>query len=208
MVDAVVFGLVDGDLRILLIRRKEKPYKGRWALPGGHVEIQETVEAAVHRELFEETNVRDVFLEQLHVFSEIDRDPREPTVSVAFYSLTRHMVVRAGTDASHAGWFRLHELPPLAFDHEVVVEMAMKRLAKEVWARRIVRSLMPEFFTMSQLHNAYQQLVRKTLDPKNFRRDILKKGFLEQAEDLRPRWQQQKPTKKTPAFYRFTPEPV
>lgn len=209
MVDAVVLGLVVDQLRVLLIRRKEKPYVGKWALPGGHVEVQETVEEAVHRELFEETNIKNTFLEQLHVFSELDRDPREPTVSVAFYGLVRpeSLKLKAGTDADLVGWFPLYEVPRIAFDHGAIIEMALQRLKQEIWARPIMQALMPEVFTMRQLYDAYQQLLQDSRDPKNFRRDILKKGFLEEAEDLRPRWQQDRMpiNPRIPTHYRFNP---
>lgn len=204
MVDAVVFGLIEDQLRVLLVRRKEKPLG--WALPGGHVEIQETVEEAMDRELFEETNVSGVFLEQFHTFSELDRDPREPTVSVGFYALVRPEVlkIKAGTDADHAGWFPLDGIPRLAFDHVAILNMAWERIKLEIMDRPIVQAFMPETFTMRQLHSAYEQLLWKPIDPKNFRRKVLKKRFLEEAEDLRPRWQQT----RTTTFYRFKVKPV
>jgi 8-oxo-dGTP diphosphatase len=207
MVDAVVLGLVKDCLQILLV---QKPKFG-WVLPGGHVEIQETVEEAIHRELFEEAHVKGVFLRQLHVFSELDRDPREPTISVAFYALVRPelLKIQAGTGTSHAKWFAPNDLPRMGFDHRAIIEKSFVRISQEIKSQPLAQPLLPEQFTMSQLHNVHQQLVRKPLDPKNFRRDMLKKGLLEEAEDLRPRWQMdRRPAPRTPKFYRFTSEPV
>lgn len=207
MVDAVVLGLMDGLLQVLLV---QKPKFG-WVLPGGHVEVQETVEEAIHRELFEEARVKGVFLRQLHVFSDLDRDPREPTVSVAFYALVRPELlrIRAGTGTSHARWFSPSNLPPrMGFDHRDIIEKAFVKISQEIKNQPLARPLLPEQFTMSQLHSLHQQLLRKPLDPKNFRRDMLKKGLLEEVEDLRPRWQQDLRPAPSYKLYRFTSEPV
>jgi len=129
-VDCVVFGFDEGELKILLIERGLPPFKGKWALPGGFVRLDETVDEAAHRELLEETGLRNVFLEQLYTFGAVKRDPRERVVSVAYYALVKlveHPAVGA-TDASDAKWFPVAETPALAFDHAEIVSTALQRL--------------------------------------------------------------------------------
>lgn len=129
-VDAVVFRENQNELEVLLIQRKHYPFKGMWALPGGFVDMDETVEEAVVRELEEETHLKLEGLKQLHTFSELGRDPRGRTVSVTFYGKTtiKNSHVKGGDDAADAQWFSLNKLPKLAFDHIEAVEMALVRL--------------------------------------------------------------------------------
>ncbi|MCD4664135.1 MAG: NUDIX hydrolase [Bacteroidales bacterium] len=129
-VDAVVFRVNDGLHEVLLIRRKNYPFEGMWALPGGFVDMDETVEEAVARELEEETGLSNVELKQLHTFSAIGRDPRGRNISVNFYCIIEmeNSKVKAGDDAGDARWFPLDNLPKLAFDHDEVVNMALKRI--------------------------------------------------------------------------------
>src|SRR5213595_356513 len=117
-VDCVVFGFDDGDLKVLLIERALEPFKGKWALPGGFVRVDETIDAAARRELQEEAGLRNVFLEQLYTFGALERDPRERVVSVAYYALVKLAAhkVRAATDARAAAWFGVNDPPSLAFD--------------------------------------------------------------------------------------------
>ncbi len=131
-VDAVVFRKEESKLEVLLIQRKHDPFAGMWALPGGFVDMDETVEQAVVRELEEETGLKADNLQQLFAFSEIGRDPRGRSVSVTFYGLavTDNSFVKGGDDASDAQWFQVDQLPELAFDHIKAVKLAMKKLNK------------------------------------------------------------------------------
>lgn len=144
-VDAVVFGYDDALLRILLVQRGTPPFEGSWALPGGFVRMDETLEEAARRELREETAVTRLYLEQLYTFGDPGRDPRGRVVSVAYYGLVKladHRV-RASTDASHAAWFDVDDLPTLAFDHARIVETALERLRAQVRYRPIGFELLP-----------------------------------------------------------------
>ncbi|MCK5080036.1 MAG: NUDIX hydrolase [Bacteroidales bacterium] len=124
-VDIIIFRLSDNDPQVLLIKRGNDPYKGHWALPGGFVDKDEPLETAAARELKEETGLTDILLTQMHTFGNPGRDPRGHTVSVVYVGyLTDESTARAGDDAAAAEWFKTDELPDLAFDHDVVVEMA------------------------------------------------------------------------------------
>src|SRR5205814_2904676 len=133
-VDCVVFGFDEGELKVLLIERALEPFKGKWALPGGFVRVDETLDEAARRELEEETGLRNVFLEQLYTFGAVDRDPRERVVSVAYYALVKlsdHRA-KAATDASNAQWFPISNVPKLAFDHAGILAIALTRLKGKV----------------------------------------------------------------------------
>ncbi|MDB6131090.1 MAG: hydrolase [Verrucomicrobiales bacterium] len=176
-VDCVVFGLADSQLKLLLIERGLEPFKGKWALPGGFVRVDETVDAAARRELQEETGLHDLFLEQLYTFGRVDRDPRERVVSVAYYALVKEAAheTRAATDASDAKWFPVSRLPKLAFDHAEIVATALQRLKNKVRYEPIGFELLPEKFTLSQLQDLYEAILGASLDKRNFRKKVL--GF-------------------------------
>jgi 8-oxo-dGTP diphosphatase len=177
-VDAAVFGFDDQDLKILLIQRAIEPFKGKWALPGGFVRMEESLEDAVRRELGEETGLAEVFLEQLYTFGRVNRDPRGRIVSVAYFALVKladHQV-RAATDARNAAWFALSDVPPLAFDHAEILEVAHRRLQAKVRYQPIGFELLPRAFTLSQLQHLYETILERPLDKRNFRKKILSLG--------------------------------
>src|SRR5215475_12043314 len=129
-VDCVVFGFDESELKVLLIQRGLEPFKGRWALPGGFVRVEETLDDAARRELAEETGLKNVFLEQLYTFGAVERDPRERVVSVAYYALVKlsEHDAKAATDAANARWFPVAKIPKLAFDHAAILAAALLRL--------------------------------------------------------------------------------
>lgn len=173
-VDCVVFGIADSELQLLLIERAEAPFAGTWALPGGFVDIDEELEDAARRELEEETGLRNVFLEQLYTFGGVSRDPRGRVVSVAYYALAKpsaHELV-AATDAAAAAWFPMNDLPPLAFDHNLVIDKAISRLRGKVRYAPIGFELLPRKFTLSQLQGLYETILDTELDKRNFRKKI------------------------------------
>jgi 8-oxo-dGTP diphosphatase len=184
-VDCVVFGLDDEGLKVLLIRRGLAPFKGRWALPGGFVRVEETLDEAALRELREETGLKKIFLEQLYTFSAIRRDPRERVISVAYYALVKlsdHRV-QAATDAEDAAWFPLDVVPDLAFDHAQILEVARDRLKGKVRYQPIGFELLPEKFKLSQLQELYEQILGRELDKRNFRKKFLSFGIIEELEE-------------------------
>ena len=185
-VDCVVFGLDDEDLKVLLIRRDLPPFEDRWALPGGFVRLDETLDEAARRELQEETSLERVFLEQLYTFGGIDRDPRERVITVAYYALVRlsdHRV-QAATDARDAVWFAMDDLPSLAFDHDQILETAHQRLQGKVRYQPIGFELLPPKFTLTQLQKLYEIVLGRVLDKRNFRKKIQGMGILEELDEV------------------------
>lgn len=185
-VDCVVFGLDENELQVLLIRRGLEPFAGTWALPGGFVHLDETLEDAARRELEEETGLRKLFLEQLYTFSELDRDPRERVVTVAYYALVKlsEHKVRAATDAADAAWFGISDLPTLAFDHGRIMEMALERLRGKVRYQPIGFELLPRKFTLTQLQRMYEVILERALDKRNFRKKILGMDLLVELDEV------------------------
>lgn len=174
-VDGVIFGLDPAGLKVLLIQRDRPPFEGRWALPGGFVEMGETLDAAARRELAEETGLAGVFLEQLYTFGDPGRDPRGRVVSVAYYALVNlhDRPVIAASDARNAAWFAADDVPPLAFDHAEVLEVALGRLKGKVRYQPVGFELLPEQFTLGQLQRMYETILDRPLDKRNFRKKIL-----------------------------------
>jgi 8-oxo-dGTP diphosphatase len=184
-VDCVVFGFGGGELQVLLIRRGLAPFKGQWALPGGFVRLDETLDEAARRELEEETGLQQVFLEQLYTFGAVKRDPRERVVSVTYYALVRpadHKTV-AATDAEAAEWFPVSKLPALAFDHQVIFDSALERLRGKLTYEPIGFELLPEKFTLTQLQRLYEAVLGQELDKRNFRKKVLSFGLLEALKE-------------------------
>ena len=174
-VDAVVFGVDRSGLKLLLIRRAGAPFKGDWALPGGFVQMNESLDAAALRELKEETGMRPSYLEQLYTFGEPKRDPRGRVISVAYFALVKlsEHQVRAASDAADAQWFAVDELPHLAFDHRDVVSLAVRRLQAKVRYAPVGFELLAEEFTLSELQALYERILQRPLDKRNFRKKLL-----------------------------------
>jgi 8-oxo-dGTP diphosphatase len=184
-VDVVVFA-VDDDLKVMLIQRDLPPFEGSWALPGGFVRIDESLDEAARRELREETGLQDIYLEQLYTFGAVDRDPRERVVSVAYYALVNldgHNV-RPATDARSAAWFSLADLPALAFDHARILQTAFRRLQSKVQYEPLGFELLPEKFTLRQLQRLYEVVLDRELDKRNFRKKMLGMEIVEETSDV------------------------
>lgn len=185
-VDCVVFGLDEGDLKVLLIQRDLEPFKGKWALPGGFVRLNETLDEAAFRELQEETGVSNVYLEQLYTFGDIARDPRERVVTVSYYALAKlsdHRI-KATTDARDAAWFSVSDMPGIAFDHEKIFETALARLKGKVRYEPIGFELLPPKFTLTQLQKLYEKILERELDKRNFRKKILSMDVLIETDEI------------------------
>lgn len=180
--DIVIFTVRDKQLKLLLIMRGGEPFKGKWALPGGFVQLDEDLETGARRELAEETGVSGVYLEQLYTYGAVDRDPRERVITVAYSALipSDQIVLQAATDAEAVGWFSMDEFPKLAFDHKKIVDMAHQRLVAKLDYSTIAFQFMPKDFTLGELQNVYEIILREEMDRRNFRKWVL---ALEQIEE-------------------------
>lgn len=151
--DCVIFGLEDGLLKVLLVERGNEPCKGCWAFPGGFLNPDETVEQGALRELQEETGLDSAYMEQVGVFSDPDRDPRERVITVAFFSVMHVKNVRAGDDAAKAKWLLVNDLPELAFDHDRILKAAIKRFRERLVIEPDFLRKMPDSFSEKEMEN-------------------------------------------------------
>ncbi len=184
-VDAVVFGYKDKALNVLLIKRDIEPYKDSWALPGGLVLENESLEAAVIRELKEETNVTVEYMEQLYSFGTPGRDPRNRVISVTYFALVKpeNYTIKADTDANDVAWFDIQKLPKLAFDHQLILQKAKERLQSKLTYEPIGFDLLRDKFLFSDLEKLYMTILEKQIDRRNFRKKILSFNILEELDE-------------------------
>lgn len=178
--DCVVFGFDGKQLSVLLIKRGLEPYKGKWALPGGFMRMDETVEQCALRELKEETGVADIYVEQLQAFSGLGRDPRERVVTVAFMAFVRqedyHVV--GGDDADQAQWFPVTETPELAFDHREILIVALEKLRWKIAYEPLAFRLLNEEFTMTHVQTIYEAVLGQKFDRRNFHKKMTALGYI------------------------------
>jgi 8-oxo-dGTP diphosphatase len=203
-VDIVIFTIQDENLRVLLVKRGIPPYKGQYAVPGGFVLPNESLEEAALRELFEETGTTDVYLEQLYSFGEPKRDPRGRVVTIAYYALASadRSPAIGGSDAAEARWFSVAELPVLAFDHAAIVECALTRLRNKLEYTTVGFELLPRKFTLSELQQLHEIILDRPLDKRNFRRRMETLGLLKPLNEWRS-------TGRKPAqLYSFSAKPT
>lgn len=182
--DVVLFTIREDRLELLLIQRANDPFRGAWALPGGFLDIDEDLQPCAARELEEETGVRDVYLEQLYTFGTPGRDPRERIITVAYLALLpeeHRGDIRADSDAEAVAWFPLDRLPPLAFDHNQIVDLARRRLAAKLNYSTIALKLLPPRFTLGRLQAVYETILGRKLDKRNFRKQMLALGCIEDS---------------------------
>lgn len=206
-VDIILFTFHEDRLKVLLIRRNHAPFAGRWALPGGFVNIDEDLEDAARRELSEETNVSDVYLEQLYTFGDPDRDPRGRVITVAYFALLSNdqvsqLQIRGASDAGEAAWWNIYDLPDLAFDHARILHYAVQRLRWKLEWTALGFLLLPAEFTLSELQRVYETVLHEPLDKRNFRRKMLAADVLEETGNLREG--DHRPAK----LYRFTAKAI
>lgn len=197
--DCVIFGydLREG-LSILLVQRGIDPFKGSWAFPGGFLRMDEDADTGARRELMEETGFEAESITQFGTFTAVDRDPRERVITIAYLALVRKGDVQGGDDAADARWFPVTAVPPLAFDHDRILRIALERLKEQIHFRPVGFELLPEVFTMSQLQALYEAILGVRFDRRNFASKMLKLGLL-QPTGQRPA----DAARRIPQLYRF-----
>jgi len=188
-VDLVIFTVIDNELKVLLIKRGQEPFIDFWALPGGFVRINESLEEAALRELKEETGIQKVYLEQLYTFGNPKRDPRGRVVTISYFALVDSTkikpVVTGEEQIKDVMWFSINKLPKLGFDHEDIVKYALKRLCYKLEYTAIGFGLLPEFFTLTDIQELYEIILNEKLDKRNFRKKILSMNLLETTKKYR-----------------------
>jgi len=200
--DCIIFGFDRGGLKLLLIKRDFEPEKGNWSLMGGFLNRSEGLDEAADRILHKLTGLKNVYLEQLHGFGEVDRDPVERTISIAYYALINiHEHDKELVEQYSAKWFPVDELPDLIFDHQEMVEAAKSRLRYRASHEPVGFELLPEKFTLPELKILYESIYQTELDKRNFRRRILSMDILVKTNE-----KQKKYSKKGAYFYKFDEE--
>lgn len=172
-VDCIVFGLNEGSLKLLLIKRDFEPLKGEWSLMGGFVNINESVEDAARRILKDLTGLESVYMRQVGTFGEVNRDPGERVVSVAYTALLNFPDIDHSTlEAHNASWVDIDKLPKLGFDHSQMVEKAISKIRMRFKTEPLAFQLLPELFTLSKLQQLYETVLDQKIDKRNFRRRV------------------------------------
>lgn len=196
--DTVIFGFDGQTLNVLLVKRGIEPYEGQWALPGGFLQMDETINQCAQRELTEETNFPEIYMEQFAVFSDVNRDPRGRVITTAFYALTPMREVKGGDDAAEAKWFTIDRIPSLAFDHDRILRVAMSRLREDLHFRPVGFELLPEKFTIPQLQRLYEAILNVHFDRRNFMKKMLSVGILDDTGEKEP-----SKAHRAATYYRF-----
>ena len=177
-IDCIIFGFDGNDIKLLLIKRAFEPAKNKWSLMGGFLHPHETLDEGAHRILKQLTGLTGLYMEQLHAFSAVNRDPEERTVSVAYFALIDiHKYQQQISDQYRAEWFLLSARPKLIFDHDDMVQTAQKQLRYKAALHPILFELLPEKFTIPQLQNLYEGVYDTAFDNRNFTRKLMSTGL-------------------------------
>ncbi len=201
-VDCVIFGFEEGVLKVLLIERNEPPFKDWWALPGYLVEPNEGIDEAAQRILFKFTGLKDIFLEQLYTFGDVDRHPQGRLITIAYYAMMRlngkKDLKPSSAFVKKAFWCPVSDVPQLAFDHTLIFEKSLQKIRRKISYSPIAFELLPEKFTLTQLQNLYEAILNKKLDKRNFRKKMLNYGILKELNE-----KQQGVSYRAAAYYKF-----
>jgi 8-oxo-dGTP diphosphatase len=217
--DCIIFGFDGEGLKLLLVKRNFDPEKGKWSLMGGFVHENEDLEDGAKRILYDLTGLENIYVEQLKTFGSVVRDPVERTISVAFSALVNiHDHDEEAVKAHNAHWINLDRRPKLIFDHDKMVDLALEQLRYKAALHPIGFELLPEKFTIPQLHKLYEAIYNTEIDRRNFSRKILSTHLLidtgEKNENsatkkaILYRLNQERYADKFNSFWHFMPEPV
>jgi len=181
-VDTVILTLKDNSLQVLLVKRENEPFKYKWAIPGGYVRMSEDLDTAALRVLKEKTNVDNIYLEQLYTFGDPLRHPIARVITCAYFALIRAEDVNV-ISADNVAWHKVDDLPPLAFDHKEIIEYSLKRTRERLELCPVAYQLLNEKFTLTEMQKAYELIMGKSLDKRNFRKKVVQtQGLIELDE--------------------------
>lgn len=184
-VDCIIFGFSEGELHLLLLKRNFEPAMGEWSLMGGFVQQDESLDDAAKRVLAELTGLEKVYMEQVGSFGEIGRDPGERVISIAYYALINiNEYDRKLVHKHNAYWVNINELPPLIFDHPLMVEKARELMKQNASSEPIGFNLLPKLFTLSQLQSLYEAIYGEQIDKRNFRKRIAEMDYIEKTDKI------------------------
>ena len=181
-VDVVILTIVENKLKVLLLKRVNEPFRGRWAIPGGFIRLSENLDDAALRVLKEKTNVQNIYLEQLYTFGDPLRYPNTRVITCAYFALLRaediDVKIVAESQVAEIEWHSVENLPPLAFDHKEIIEYSLKRTRERLELCPIAFQLLPKKFTLTELQKSYELILKKDLDKRNFRKKVLATNML------------------------------
>lgn len=184
-VDCIIFGLVEGKLCLLLTRRRFEPERGKWSVMGGFVGENESVDDAARRVLCQLTGLEDIYMEQVHAFGDVGRDPGERVISIAYYALLGPDEYDNSLLATHeAEWIPVDSLPALGFDHPQMVSRALDLIRVKFAREPIGFNLLPDMFTLSQLQSLYETILGEPLDKRNFRKRVAEMDCIEKTDHI------------------------
>lgn len=180
-VDVLIFTIKNGELKVVLVKRGAWPYEGKWAIPGGFVKMDESLEEAARRKLLEETGVKDVYLEQLYTFGDPQRDPRTRVITVTYFALTPegNLNLHSSGQIEDTQLFPTNNLPELAFDHKQIIDSGVERLKAKVGYSNIAFGLLSKKFRLSELQKVYETILGHKVDKRNFRKKMISLGLVE-----------------------------
>lgn len=186
-VDTLIFTIREGKLSVLLIQINKGPYLGQWALPGGIVQIDETLDEAAKNVLAKKAGISGVHMEQLYSFSATDRDVRGRVVSVAYFALVDSDQFEPRTMDYYADiqWKLVDALPEMAFDHKEIIQYGVSRLRSKIEYSNIVFGLLPKEFTLTEMQSVYEAIIGHTIDKRNFRKKIMTLDILSETDKER-----------------------
>lgn len=199
-VDCVIFGFKKQKLNVLLIKLNVDPGKGQWVLPGGNIRTDEGLDEAANRVLQDLTSIEKLYMEQLYSFGDVNRFPLFRVITIAYYALVKpeRYKFSPGPKASKVNWFQINEVPDLPFDHNKILNEALKELKRNIRYKPIGFELLPKKFTLTDLQTLYESILERELDKRNFRKKILSMHLLEKLEE-----KQTGVPHRAPRLYRF-----
>lgn len=183
---ASIFTIDKGEVKVLLIRKRSEPYKGYWILPGGIISNEETIEENIKNSIDEKLGLKDLYLEQTLVCSDIKRDPDSRIIAIVYLGLIDNvssLFKRKDRSEIETAWFNINDIPKMAYDHATILNQNIERLRKKIVNSNILKILFPSDFTLPELQHAYEQILNRTLDRRNFRKKFISLGMIEDTGD-------------------------